>query len=132
MINDATKSLEQSPEVMIDYIMRSCRGELKPDYRQAIVTSITIGLGYLFGGAIPLIPYFFAQDVYSGLQLSIIVMIIALFIFGYVKTCSVVGFSRRENVQLGCWEGMKMVLVGSSAAAIAMGAVKIGDQAIHK
>ena len=35
-------------------------------------------------------------------------------------------------MQLGCWEGMKMVLVGSSAAAIAMGAVKISDQAIHK
>jgi VIT1/CCC1 family predicted Fe2+/Mn2+ transporter len=132
VIEDTISNLEQSPSHMVDYIMRFCRCELEPDSRQATVTSITIGLGYLLGGLVPLLPYFFVSNVYSGLQISVIVMIIALFIFGYVKACSVVGFSSRSNVKLGCSEGMKMVFVGSCAAVIAMGAVKLGDGVLHK
>lgn len=132
VIEDTIRNLEQSPSNMVDYIMRFCRCELEPNNRQATITSITIGSGYLLGGLVPLLPYFFVSNVYTGLQISIIVMIIALFIFGYVKACSVVGFSSRCNVKLGCSEGMKMIFVGSCAAAIAMGAVKLGDQAMHK
>lgn len=127
LIEDTIESLEKSHTQMVEYIMRFCRCELMPDSHQAIVTSFTIGFGYLMGGLVPLLPYMCVTDVFDGLKISVVVMIMALFIFGYVKACSVVGFSSYKNIRFGCWEGMKMVVVGSFAAGAAMGMVKVGD-----
>lgn len=131
VIQDTIKSLEASPSNMTEYIMRFSRCELEPDYRQATVTSITIGLAYFFGGLVPLLPYMCVSDVYDGLKISVIVMIIALFIFGYVRACWVVGFSGQKCIRFGCTEGVWMVLVGSIAAGAAMGMVKLGDRFIQ-
>ena len=51
-------------------------------------------------------------------------MAVALFAFGYVKTCFVQGWQGSRNVVLGIVGGFQMVLVGGVAAGVAMGLVK--------
>lgn len=74
-------------------------------------------------------PYFFVgrDEVYTGLYISIAVMVVALFVFGYVKTCIVSGWSGGRNIGDACFGGVQMVIVGSAAAAAAMGLVRAFD-----
>ena len=73
----------------------------------------------------PLIPYFLVEnnDVYMGLVWSIGIMVVALFAFGYVKTCLNTGWGGQGSL-LGIKGGAQMVVVGSVAAGAAMGIVK--------
>lgn len=80
-------------------------------------------MGYFLGGFIPLVPYFFALDVLSGLYISVGVMALALFAFGYGKTCVVAGWSGPRQVWQGVCGGLQMVVVGGVAAGAAMGLV---------
>ncbi|KAK4180252.1 VIT family-domain-containing protein [Triangularia setosa] len=94
---------------------------------RAMQSAITIAAGYFLGGLLPLIPYFFVVGhvgkLMTGLYISIGVMGVALFTFGYVKTGVVVGFARQHarKCTLG---GVQMVVVGGMAAGAAMGLVK--------
>ena len=74
----------------------------------------------------PLLPYLFvgSDQVYEGLYISIGVMVIALFVFGYVKTCVVEGWEGGKAIRAGCFGGVQMVVVGSAAAGAAMGLVR--------
>ena len=42
-------------------------------------------LSYIAGGLVPLAPYFFLRSVHSALLGSVVVTLLALMIFGYVK-----------------------------------------------
>lgn len=98
----------------------------EPSDSRAVMCALTIALGYFIGGFVPLVPYFFVgpQDAYIALRWSIVTMVIALFMFGYGKTCFVSGWSGRRNVRKGLVGGIQMVLVGGIAAGSAMGLVK--------
>jgi vacuolar iron transporter family protein len=88
--------------------------------------ALTIALGYFIGGLVPLLPYFFVAKTHVTVALcwSIGIMITALFVFGYVKTCFVAGWRGRANVLHGVVGAAQMVVVGSAAAGAAMGVVK--------
>lgn len=49
-------------------------------------SAFTIGMGYLLGGLIPLLPYFFTPKASTGLLWSCIVTAFVLLVFGAVKT----------------------------------------------
>ena len=51
-------------------------------------------------------------------------MIIALFAFGWVKTCVVRGWGGRSNIVAAIRGGMQMVFVGGIAAGAAVGLVR--------
>lgn len=87
---------------------------------RAYISALTITCGYFFGGFIPLLPYFFAGDIETALAFSVLVMAIALFVFGYGKTLLVGERSRWVCVQ----GGLQMVVLGGLAAGAAMGIVK--------
>src|ERR1700761_6207563 len=53
--------------------------------RRLYLSAFTIGMGYLLGGAIPLIPYFFIPTAHIALIYSSILTGIVLLIFGAVK-----------------------------------------------
>ena len=74
----------------------------------------------------PLLPYFFVgpNDAFVALRWSIATMVVALFLFGYGKTCFVNGWRGARNVRRGFVGGAQMVLVGGVAAGSAMGLVK--------
>lgn len=72
-------------------------------------------------------PYFFVgpHEAFYALKWSIATMAVALFVFGYGKTCYVCGWMGRHNVRQGLYGAMQMVLVGGTAAGAAMGLVKL-------
>jgi VIT1/CCC1 family predicted Fe2+/Mn2+ transporter len=79
------EGLRARPESWVDFMMRFELGLEKPDPRRAMVSAATIGGSYAVGGIIPLGPYILVSDAHTALLISVIVTLIALGIFGYVK-----------------------------------------------
>ena len=131
-VKELTAHLSGSSQ-LLDFLMHFEHTLPEPAGSRAITCAITIALGYFIGGFIPLLPYFFVgqNQVFRGLYWSIGIMIIALFIFGYVKTCFVNGWRGWRNVLGGAVGGSQMVVVGSVAAGAAMGLVKAFDYKAH-
>ncbi|KAL3232084.1 Protein CCC1 [Nakaseomyces bracarensis] len=117
------KDLQRKPELMVDFIIRYGRGLDEPAENRQTVSALTIGGGYLGGGLVPLIPYFFVDSVGTGLIFSIIVMVITLFWFGYIKTMVSMGDSCTTSKKVS--EGLQMVVVGGVAAGAAWFFVKL-------
>jgi len=100
-----------------------------------ILSGLSIAIGYLLGGILPLFPYFFVSNVTDGLAWSFAVCVVALFTFGFGKAFLL---SRRGDQQHGkrgrsamwkrvkssLWEGIQMVVLGSVAAVAAVVCVR--------
>ncbi|KAK4166909.1 Ccc1 family, partial [Cladorrhinum sp. PSN259] len=116
----------------------ACGGKESP-----VLSGLSVSLGYLLGGSLPLFPYFFlrAEDdpVKKGLVWSFVVCVVALFVFGFGKEF-VLGYNDSERTLKGeeeeeekngiwwtgkrirvcVWEGVQMVVLGSVAAGAAV------------
>ncbi|KAG1819160.1 VIT family-domain-containing protein [Suillus subaureus] len=82
--------------------------------------AFTIGMGYLCGGIIPLLPYFFISKAIDALKISCIITGIVLLIFGTVKA-RITGAAR--NFWGYIWGAVSTMAVGGFAAAAAYGLV---------
>jgi vacuolar iron transporter family protein len=104
--------------------------ESLPTLSRAYKSAVTLALSYFFGGLIPLIPYFIVprNEVTKALLWSIGIMGITLLVFGYVKTCVVMGWAGKSNILAGLMGGLQMLLVGAAAAGAAVGLVKAIEQ----
>ncbi|EXF76866.1 hypothetical protein CFIO01_11243 [Colletotrichum fioriniae PJ7] len=91
-----------------------------------IFSGLSIALGYLCGGLMPLLPYFFASSVGHGLLWSIIACLIALFVFGAGKSW-LLGDGKTSRTRC-LWEGLQMMLFGCCAAGAAVLCVRLVDQ----
>ncbi|KXH28961.1 hypothetical protein CSAL01_11589 [Colletotrichum salicis] len=91
-----------------------------------IFSGLSISLGYLCGGLMPLLPYFFASSVGRGLLWSIVVCLIALFAFGAGKSW-LLGDGKTSRIQC-LWEGLQMMMFGCCAAGAAVLCVRLVDQ----
>lgn len=111
------KDLDSQPKNLIDFVIRFGKGLEEPAEGREFTSAITIGLGYFLGGFVPLVPYFFCSVVKTGLIVSVIVMIVTLFIFGYVKTSISLGEDCGTAKKVN--EGLQMVAIGSVAAGAA-------------
>lgn len=81
---------------------------------------MTIGIGYLLGGIVPLLPYFFISRARVALLYSSILTGLVLLVFGVIKA-RVTGAA---NSLLGyLWGAVSTLLVGGAAAAAAYGIV---------
>src|SRR5262249_44677350 len=69
----------------VDVMMRFELGLEEPDPRRASRSALTIALSYIAGGLVPLAPYFFFGSVHYALIGSVIVTLLALLVFGYIK-----------------------------------------------
>lgn len=69
----------------VDFMMKFELGLERPDSGRAIKSALTIGFAYILGGLIPLCPYFISSSPRAGLELSVLLTLGSLFIFGYVK-----------------------------------------------
>lgn len=88
-----------------------------------VASGLSIALGYAIGGAIPLLPYFFAATVGLGLRWSIGLCLGALLSFGAGKKWLLGG--ERIRWQQCAWSGLQMLALGSVAAAAAVAAVHL-------
>ena len=72
-------------EQWLDFMMRFELGLEAPDPKRARSSALTIGLSYVVGGFIPLTPYILIPNLTAALLVSVVVTLIALFVFGYIK-----------------------------------------------
>jgi VIT1/CCC1 family predicted Fe2+/Mn2+ transporter len=84
-IKPTVESISQDPDKWVEFMMKHELGLEEPNPKRARNSSVTIGLSYVVGGFIPLSPYIFIHYANTALYVSVIVTLIALFIFGYVK-----------------------------------------------
>ncbi len=96
---------------LIDFMMKFELGLEKPDPKRAGRSALTIAGSYITGGLIPLAPYFFLRSIHSALVVSVIVTLLALGVFGYVKG--------RFTVKKPLRSAWQTVVVGGLAATAA-------------
>ncbi len=103
--------LSADTDKWVEFMMKYELGLEKPIPNRATVSALTIGLAYVAGGIVPLIPYFFTNTPVEGLRFSAGVTVLCLFMFGYYKSI-VTG----QNPIQGAF---KMTAIGAVAAAAA-------------
>jgi len=105
------QALRAQPKHWIDFMMRFELGLEKPDPKRAFVSAATIGGAYIAGGFIPLAPYILLKSANTALFYSIVLTLLALFIFGFVKS----RFTGMKPIR----GALQTVLIGSAAAGAA-------------
>lgn len=130
-LDDLASHLSASPR-LVDFAMQFQHCAQEPASSRALTSAITIALGYFLGGMLPLVPYFWVgkNDLLRALYISVGVMAVALFSFGYVKTCIVTGWRGSKYVRQGVFGGIQMVIIGGAAAGAAMGLVKTFNELV--
>jgi VIT1/CCC1 family predicted Fe2+/Mn2+ transporter len=106
-------ALRRQREKWVDFMMRFELGLERPDPQRALQSALTIAASYAISGFIPLAPYMFITNVQSALLISILVTILALFVFGYVK-------GRITGVK-ALRSATQTALIGGAAAGAAFG-----------
>jgi VIT1/CCC1 family predicted Fe2+/Mn2+ transporter len=79
------EALSKRPKAWVDFMMRFELGLEKPNPRRALTSALTIAGSYIAGGLIPLSPYFFITPATRALVVSVVVTLLALLVFGYIK-----------------------------------------------
>jgi len=111
------EKLRANPEKFVDFMMRFELNLEEPDSKRSMISGFTIGMSYLLGGLIPLMPYFFLTDAYEALYISIAVTLTTLLIFGYIKSLLV---SPKTAVR----GAFQTLVIGAVAAGASFGIVK--------
>jgi len=104
-------ALRERPDAWVDFMMRFELGLEKPDPRRALTSALTIGGAYAAGGFIPLAPYTVLTSTSTALTVSVIVTLVALGLFGWIKGHFTGTAPFRSAVQT--------MLIGGAAAAAA-------------
>lgn len=69
----------------VDFMMKFELGIETPDPKRARDSALTIGFSYMIGGFIPLLPYCLTDSISTALTASVVLTLVSLFAFGYVK-----------------------------------------------
>ncbi|OAY25332.1 vacuolar iron transporter 1 [Manihot esculenta] len=78
-------ALRRNPQHWLNFMMKFELGLEKPDPMRALQSALTIAISYIIGGLIPLSPYMIVPVAREAVVASIIVTILALLIFGFIK-----------------------------------------------
>ena len=84
-VEAVVKSIRADKKRWVDFMMRFELGLEEPNPKRASRSAATIALSYIAGGLVPLAPYFLFKSVHSALMASVVVTLLALLVFGYVK-----------------------------------------------
>lgn len=116
-VQDAVTAIRSDRNRWIDFMMKYELGLEEPDPKRAKASALTIAGSYIAGGLIPLAPYFFIQPVHRALIVSVIMTLLALGVFGYIK-----GMFTVKKPLRSAWQTMA---VGGLAAAAAFTLAKL-------
>jgi VIT1/CCC1 family predicted Fe2+/Mn2+ transporter len=105
------KAISSDQNRWVDFMMKFELGLEEPDPKRASRSALTIAGSYIAGGLIPLAPYFFIRSIHSALIVSVVVTLLALLAFGYVKG--------RFTVKKPLRSAWQTVVVGGLAASAA-------------
>lgn len=106
-------AMQSRPQAWIDFMMRFELGLEAPEPKRALTSAGTIAGAYIAGGLIPLAPYVVWADARTALGISVLVTLLALLIFGYIK-------GRFTGVR-PLRSALQTTLIGGLAASAAFG-----------
>jgi len=112
-ITPLVETMSHNHEQWVNFMMRFELGLETPESPRARQSAMTIALSYIAGGLIPLAPYILLKDLHTALLVSVVVTMMALFLFGFVKG-RFTGLNPLKS-------GTQTILVGGLAAAAAFG-----------
>ncbi len=115
--NLVTNALRQNRDKWVDFMMRFELGLEEPDRRRALWSALTIGLSYAIAGFIPLSPYILIHSLGTALNVSAIVTLLALLVFGTIKG-RITGTNAVRS-------GLETILIGGIAAGAAFGIARL-------
>jgi VIT1/CCC1 family predicted Fe2+/Mn2+ transporter len=111
------KAIIGNDKSWVDFMMRFELGLEEPQPKRARISALTIAVSYIVGGLIPLAPYILLSDVQMGLWYSVVVTLLALAVFGWVKA-TFTGISPLKG-------GLQTVVTGGLAAGAAFAIAKL-------
>ncbi|MEN9697030.1 MAG: hypothetical protein RLZ56_451 [Bacteroidota bacterium] len=114
---EATQEIIKDDKKWVDFMMKFELGLEMPDPNRARKSAFNIGLSYIVGGMVPLMPYFFVSNALKGLQYSAIITLVCLYVFGFFK-------SKMTGIN-PWWGGVKVMFIGAIAAATAFAVAKL-------
>jgi len=117
MVTPVVNSIRRDKNRWVDFMMRFELGLEEPDPKRASRSAFTIAASYVAGGLVPLGPYFFTRSVHAALIASVLLTLLALLVFGYVK-----GRFTTARPFRSAWQ---TVFVGGLAAAAAFTIAKV-------
>jgi VIT1/CCC1 family predicted Fe2+/Mn2+ transporter len=106
-------ALKKNPKQWVNFMMRFELGLEEPAANRAHRSALTIAASYIAGGFVPLLPYMLVEHNHEALNLSVIITLAALAIFGALKGKLVGSGWLRSALQT--------TLIGGAAAAAAYG-----------
>ncbi|KDR76604.1 hypothetical protein GALMADRAFT_267633 [Galerina marginata CBS 339.88] len=116
---ESSKKTQSAKEVgLTTFLLKFGQGLEEIPNQRMYVSAFTIGLGYLLGGIIPLIPYFAIPKAHIALIYSSVITGIILLAFGAAKA-RVTGAARNPAGYV--WGAVSTLMVGGLAAASAFG-----------
>ena len=116
----ATHEISQDKDRWVHFMMKYELGLEQPDPKRATKSAMNIGLSYIAGGIIPLCPYFFISNSAEALKISVLVTLLCLFVFGFLKS---------KATGVNAWTGaLKVMLIGAMAAAAAFGVAMLFER----
>jgi VIT1/CCC1 family predicted Fe2+/Mn2+ transporter len=101
----------------IDFMMRFELGLEEPDPGRALRSAATIAGAYVAGGLIPLFPYILVSTPPQALSISVLVTLLALFLFGVWKA-RLTGINALRG-------GLQTTLIGGLAASAAFAIARL-------
>jgi vacuolar iron transporter family protein len=113
----ATNEIIQDKDKWVKFMMKHELHLDEPDPKRATKSAFNIGLSYVVGGLVPLLPYFFVDNAMEGFKISVVITLCCLYIFGYFKS-KITGVSP-------VFGGFKVMLIGAAAASAAFVIAKL-------
>ncbi|KAF2207230.1 hypothetical protein CERZMDRAFT_29633, partial [Cercospora zeae-maydis SCOH1-5] len=113
------ESLKRDEEAWVKFMMDFELKLEKPALKVAWLEGLVMGVSYMFGGLLPMIPYFATKDIDDALFSSIGITVFILLVFGFVKA-KVTGCCVKDSA-VGAVETL---VIGALAAGVSYGIVK--------
>ncbi|KAL4072195.1 VIT family-domain-containing protein [Scleroderma yunnanense] len=107
---------------LTQFLLKFGEGLEEVPTKRLYTSAVTIGLGYLVGGIIPLLPYFFVSRAYVALLYSCALTGVVLLVFGAIKA-RITGAG--NDIAGYLWGAVSTLMVGGAAAAAAYSIVAL-------
>ena len=116
-VTSVAKAIRSDRRRWIEFMMKFELGLDKPNPSRARTSAVTIAAAYIAGGLVPLAPYVVLGSMEAALAVSVVVTVLALLVFGYVK-----GTFTGKRPFRSAWQ---TAVVGGLAAAAAFAIAKL-------
>jgi vacuolar iron transporter family protein len=110
-------AIRETPTRWVDFMMRFELGLEPPNPKRARQSAFTIAGAYIVGGLVPLAPYIALSSATLALRVSVVVTLLALFVFGYIKG----QFTGLKPLR----SGFQTLLIGGLSATAAFGLAQL-------